>query len=207
MRFRTAAAAALIVVMTGACGGGGDKQQAAGADDKAASSDTTSTTAAGTATAAPKSGPNTPGVPGAKSSTSPTTAPGSQASNPTADPHNDITKVGNPEDFPIPLTIEALRPCVRPGEPQTVVLRSEPDTYVGYDSVYSDGQNSMSAGDNYYGGSNSGETGPGTEWRDTFVVKVGAPAGEVRMNAVAANLRGIGRATNTFRVADASGKC
>ncbi|MBW3667860.1 MAG: hypothetical protein KY443_01490 [Actinobacteria bacterium] len=207
MRFRTAAAAALIVVVTGACGGGGDKHQAA-SDGGNAASETTSTTAApGTATSTPSSGLQAPGAPGGAGSTPTTAASGSAASTGGAASSNDITKVGNPEDFPVPLSIEELRPCVRPGQPQTVVLRSERETHVGYDSVYSDGQNSMSAGNNYYGGSNSGETGPGTEWRDTFVVKVGAPAGEVRVNAIAANKRGVGRATTTFRVADASGNC
>lgn len=206
MRLRTAAAVIVLMVAGGACGGGGgDKQQAS--DGGPVGSDTTSTTApSGTATTAHPSDKQAASTPGAGGSTPTTAASGSGGTAP-AGQSNDITQVGRPEDFPVPMTVETLRPCVRPGEPQTVVLRSEPETQVGYDSVYSDGQNSMSGGKDYYGGSNGGETGPGTEWRDTFVVKVGAPAGEVRVNAVAANKRGAGRATTTFRVADASGNC
>lgn len=206
MRFRTAAAATIVVALLGACGGG-DKKQAASEEGLAAGEMTSTTTVSGSATTVPPSGSQSSGAPGAAGATPTTAAPGSGGTATSAPPNNDITKQGNPEDFPVPLTVSAVKPCVRAGEPQTVAFRTEPRTYIGYDSVYSDGQNSMSAGKDYYGGSNRGETGEEGTWQDTFLIRANAPAGEVRVNAVAANGRGAGRATTTFRVADASGKC
>ena len=195
---RIAVAVIGIVLTAGACGGAaGDsaKRQADGAapgpdagGDGSGGPSSPSGAPGGDAAAGATPGPGGAGDPGAAGSPSTTVAPGD-----------------DPKPATIPLAVEFVTACVRPGTTQTIVLRSEPNTDVGYDATYSDGKTGWAS--DHHGGSNKGLTGPTGEFRDTFLVKLSAPPGVVKVGAIAGNGRGYAHTSAEFTVADATGTC
>lgn len=112
------------------------------------------------------------------------------------------------EDLP-PLETEVTlaEDCVRPGGTQTITVDTgESGSGVVYDTVYSDGKTGLA--EDHYGGNNGGHTDDSGTWQDRWAVSPEAPAGEARVDVLTTSADGrTGAARDTFRVADALGRC
>lgn len=96
--------------------------------------------------------------------------------------------------------------CVKPGDAQTITVRTTPGSAVVYHAVYSDGKH---AGDpDYYGGNHGGAANDSGVWSDTWVVGAGAPPGTVLVDVIAGRPQEeAGSVQGSFEVADAQGQC
>lgn len=95
--------------------------------------------------------------------------------------------------------------CVRPGQTQTTTIRTDPGNGIAYHAIYSDGKTGFDA--DYYGGNNGGQADKTGVWRDSWVVKPGAPPGHVRVDVVAQSASDNGYQEAGFEIAGADGTC
>ena len=148
MSFEKRAAIGLvaIAVVTAACGGGGSKKtHLAKAASHSDSTTTTSTVAgAGNAASAAAQAANIPNAAnGSASKPGVAAAPGAGATTTT----QPLPHLGN-----LPVQVSWAQPCIKPGTAQTITVKvgTKERTAVGYNTVYSDGNNSRQASDFKY---------------------------------------------------------
>lgn len=200
------AACAVVALLAAGCGGSG------GTDRAKESSSTSSAPPSGddgagrgNDDAAPTPAPTGPAA----------TTPGNNDGDDGAD--EDASASGNSGDPAAPgtygeyaevaISAELAEECVRPGQSQTITIRTEPDTKVAYHTAYADGKNDFA--DDYPGGANRGETDGRGLWTDTWVVKPTAAPGQARVDVIAVQPEGAssGSTQTTFVVATLSGSC
>ena len=207
MRRSLAVAALGVTVLVGACGGGPGAAKKTALQTAAAPAAPATTVSAAPAarTAAPsaKSTPTT-GATRPPVTTARKAASAAAEASPQPAPAELNNQVGDKP--PLPMSAHLSSACVRPGEAQSIVITTLADSAVGYDAVYADGKNGMSAG--YYGGNKGGRTDANGGYQDTWTIAPGAPAGPTRVDVAGANANGeIGQISVAFAVADLQGKC
>lgn len=195
---------ALMGVLTSACGGSSKAgpseptaQEAAGQG----SSTTTSTSAAPKKAGGDKSSKAT--------TTTTTTAPGKAA---TEKAGEDAPRLKPPDTLPpdgsarIDIRAEMAKPCVKPGETQTITIHAPAGSGVVYNTYYADGKHGLSK--EYYGGNNGGNTDENGTYSDSWVLAPGAAPGEAVVVVLGAQGNsGRGETRASFRVAEVSGSC
>lgn len=197
VRGRTVAAvAAVLALAAGACGDSDDPK----IEERSSESTTTTTTVSGK-NGAPNGAPSD----GAGGGSTGTTAPGATApAAPGGGAGGSTTTTQPPPKVHMQASLKFS--CVRPGTVQTLVVQTEPNTFIGYQTVYADGNNPMGPG--YYGGSGSGRAGSQGGFEETWTVAANAARGEAKVDVRAL---GDGKSPNqamlTFKVSDASGSC
>lgn len=189
-------AVATMVLAVSACGGS-KAEDASG--NPASGGGVTSTTAA------PDSGQSSKpsdGVSKQPSKSTTTTTLGGTGTAPTQ-----IPPTGGDKPLPpLPMTAELKESCVRPGGKQTITIRTEPESGVGYDAIYSDGKGGAMEG--HYGGNKGGQVDEDGTFTDTWVVAPNAPAGQVKVNVLGGKMGyEHAEAYAYFSVADLTGKC
>lgn len=196
-RLASLAAAGLLI---GACGGGGGGDNGKAAENASADGSTTTSPATAQAGGDPTTG--SPGAPGGPTVT--TGAPGSA-------PATGSTP-GNPPDGgetpkpPLPMEVELEKDCVKPGGTQTVTVRTEPESPVGYSAEYADGKTAMDAG--YYGGVDAGKTDGKGVYKATWTIAPNAPPGEVKVRVFATHpAYTFSERVATFELSTLTGKC
>jgi hypothetical protein len=186
--------AVLMVCLFAACGG--DKKTA-GAKGKGDAATATTVTTGQNGSSPVTAGGNTTTTGSTGSGGSPTAggspgSPGDGGSTTTTLP-------------PLPVESSVSARCVRPGTVEVMTVKSKPDAFFGYDTVYSDGGNGMSGG---YGGTGSGRTDEKGVMKQSWTVAPNAPAGPVR-TILRGVLRGyaLSQTEIHYKVSDATGKC
>lgn len=193
--------AVVLLLAAAGCGGDSKAQDASGADKSGAdagAAGSTSTTEAGAAGADNKAKAAGKGGKGSGSSTTTTTAPGSSGS---------ITTLPEEEEEKtMPISAELAETCVRPGGSQSITIKAEPASGVGFDSVYSDGKSGMMEG--FYGGNAGGFSDEEGTFVATWVVGANAPEGPVIVRVLGTHVdAGFGETRAYFAVSNALGTC
>lgn len=200
----------LVLVMAlavGACGGSEAKDTSL--DNAASGGKATSTTqASGSGSGSGSeagSKPSTGSAQGSSKSTKSTTTTVAGKGGTTSTTEWDVEKTKTLE-----ISAELKESCVRPGGSQTITIRSERGSGVGYDAVYADGKGGAMEG--HYGGNKGGQVDKDGTFTDTWVVAPHAPAGRVTVNVLGAKAGGGKPMEHNeivvyFTVSDALGRC
>lgn len=162
---RTGALVLTVTLGVAACGSNGDGQGASVTDTPVAGMTTLSTTKDTSATGGSRrSAPR-----------SPTSGGGSTGADAPRPPDESQAK-------PLPLKPTLGKKCLHAGDTQSIVIQTEPEAFVGYSSVYSDGKTGLDPG--FYGGAAQGQADASGRYADTWTVTPTAPSGDVTVDVL-----------------------
>lgn len=203
-RIRSTAVVLAVVAWGAACGGPG-RAGDAGTREAAGGTGGTTTTAGG-GSGKPGAAKAAPGGKGEAAGGGPTTTavPATYPTVPPEDPMALPTGPGPKGQLEIEVSLAGS--CVRPGGTQSITITTRPQAGVGFDTVYADGRGGAMEG--HHGGNLGGQTDDKGTWAHTWVVAPTAPAGQARVNVVAAHIDwGTTQKSLFFDVAGAGGTC
>lgn len=169
------AIAIFLLVGFAACGGGkSDGSAATGSEGDAGGAAGSTSSSSVPIDGAPTPGGN--GAPGA-----PPSVGGSGSPAPAPSTTGDRGSSAAPLPLPLEATLQFA--CLKPGDRQTVDVRTARGAAIAYDSRYSDGKTGISEG--FYGGNKGGHASEEGTWSDTWVIAPQAPPGDVQVTIVA----------------------